>query len=96
MFRQAGVADQLNIVADGSNFDLLLDLVKQGFGVSVVSVSPLILKKLMKQDRKRTVVVRNLVRLCGEETIVLLRRAGRFESPHHRAFLELVQQACGQ
>lgn len=96
VFRRAGVADQLNIVADGSNFDLLLDLVTQGFGVSVVSVSPFILKKLMKPDRKRSVVVRNLVRLCGEETIVLLRRAGRFEPPHHRAFSELVHQACGQ
>ncbi len=91
VFRQAGFADKLNVVADGSNFDLLLDLVVQGFGVSVVLASPLILKRLTNDPHNTPVVVRDLTRLFGEEAIVLLRRAGRFEPLHHRVFAELVQ-----
>lgn len=94
VFRRAGVADGLNVAADGSNFDLLLDLVVQGFGVSVVSVSPLILNRLASDRHGPPVVVRDLTRLFGEEAVVLLRRAGRFEPAHHRAFAEMVREAC--
>ncbi len=93
VFRRAGVADELNVVADGSNFDLLFDYVVQGFGVSVVSVSPLILERLTSDRHGPPVVVRDLTRLFGEEAVVLLRRAGRFEAPHHRAVTELIQAA---
>lgn len=61
--------------------------------MSVVSVSPLILERLTSDRHGPPVVVRDLTRLFGEEAVVLLRRAGRFEAPHHRAVMELIQAA---
>ena len=93
-FRNAGVLHALNVVVDASNFDLLVDHVIGGFGICVMSVSPAILKKAEKGDRSlRGIGFRNITRLFGEETIVLLQRTGRFEPPHHTAFRELVEAA---
>jgi hypothetical protein len=41
----------------------------------------------------RGIGFRNMTRLFGEESIVLLQGTGRFEPPHHRAFRELVEAA---
>jgi DNA-binding transcriptional LysR family regulator len=84
----------LNVVVDASNFDLLVDHVIGGFGICVMSVSPVILQQAEKGDRTlRGIGFRNMTRLFGEESIVLLQRTGRFEPPHHRAFRELVTAA---
>ena len=59
----------------------------------MISVSPQMLAPgPVAALSRQGVGYRDLTRLFGQENIVLLRRAGRFEPPHHLAFVELVRQ----
>lgn len=67
-----------------------------GFGISVTSVSPVILKAANAgHSSYRGVAFRDLSKLFGREEIVVLHRKARVELPHHRAFREIVIEAMG-
>jgi DNA-binding transcriptional LysR family regulator len=93
VFAGAGLAGRLNVVLGASAFDVLAGYVRGGFGVSITSVSPMI---LAAAGRPRSpyagLVFRDATDLFGEERVVILRRRNRLEPPHHRAFRELVAE----
>jgi len=67
-----------------------------GFGISITSVSPMILKAAARNHPNyRGVAFLDLSKLFGREEVVVLHRKAKVELPHHRAFREIVVRAMG-
>jgi len=91
VFEAAGLWQKANVALTASTFDIVVRYVRMGFGISVTSVSPMILKDAAQgHSSYRGVAFRNLSRLFGSEKIVVLNRRAKIELPHHRAFREIV------
>lgn len=91
VFRKAGVVSELNIVVDSTSIDLLIDLVSRGFGVSIATISPMLLREA-QQKYQDQLGFRDLSRQFGVESIVLLYRASRFEPAHQRSFRTIIEE----
>lgn len=94
VFQQAGLAAQLNVAMTASSMPLLANYVGMGFGISIASVSPTILREARagKTDYAG-LEFRDLTQLFGEEQVILLSRRGRLELPHVKAFREILLAA---
>lgn len=94
VFREAGLASCLNVVMSASTLPLLTGYVSMGFGISVTSVSPAILRAAKAGAKEYAgLEFREVRKLFGEEKVVLLSRRGRLELPHVKAFCETVTAA---
>ncbi len=94
VFEAAGLWQKANVALSASTFDIVVGYVRMGFGISVTSVSPMILKDAAAgHSSYRGVAFRDLARLFGREEIVFLHRKAKLELPHHRAFREIVVNA---
>jgi len=81
------------VVMEANTKELLLDYVQLGFGVAVVSMSPVVMKRSAADGRSH-LVFHDLSRLFGHENIELFVRRARFQPPHEKAFCELLLEAC--
>ena len=96
VFEAAGLWQRANVALTASTFDIVVGYVRMGFGISVTSVSPMILKAATDgHSSYRGVAFRDLSKLFGREEIVVLHRKAKVELPHHRAFREIVVKAMG-
>jgi DNA-binding transcriptional LysR family regulator len=73
--------------------ELLLDYVQMGFGVAVVSMSPVAMKRFAGDGRSQ-LVFHDLSRLFGRESIELFVRRARFQPPHEKAFCDMLLESC--
>ena len=93
VFTAAGLRAGLQVVMEANTKELLLDYVQMGFGVAVVSISPVAMKRFAGNSRGQ-IVFHDLSRLFGHENIELFVRRARFQPPHEKAFCDLVIEAC--
>lgn len=94
VFEAAGLWQKAKIALTASTFDIVVGYVRMGFGISITSVSPMILKAATAGHTSYCGVdFRNLAKLFGREEVAFLHRKARVELPHHRAFREIVVQA---
>ncbi len=94
VFEAAGLWQKVNMALTASTFDIVVGYVRMGFGISVTSVSPMILKAATASHTSyRGVAFRDLSKIFGREEIVVLNRKAKLELPHHRAFREIVVKA---
>ncbi len=97
VFEAAGLWQEAKVALTASSFDILVGYVRMGFGISVTSVSPMILKAAAAgHSSYRGVAFRDLSKLFGREEVVVLHRKAKLELPHHRAFREIVLQAMAE
>lgn len=91
VFQRAGLESQLKIAMTASSITVLVNYVGLGFGISIASVSPAILKDVRAgKDDYAGLEFRDLTQLFGEEQVILLSRRGRLELPHVKAFREIL------
>jgi len=94
VFGAAALWQKANVALTASTFDILVGYVRMGFGISITSVSPMILNEAAQgHSSYRSVVFRDLSKLFGREEIVVLHRTAKVELPHHVAFREIVVKA---
>lgn len=93
VFEASGLRAGLQVVLEANTKELLLGYVQMGFGVAVVSMSPVAIKRLAADGRSR-LVFHDLSRLFGHESIGLFIRRARFQPPHEKAFCDLLLEAC--
>jgi DNA-binding transcriptional LysR family regulator len=94
VFEAAALWQKANIALTASTFDIVVGYVRMGFGISVTSVSPMILKEAAQgHSSYRGVAFRDLSKLFGSEEVVVLHRKAKVELPHHLAFREIVVNA---
>lgn len=89
VFAQAGLADRMNVSITATNRALLLNYVAIGFGIAIGTTAASI-KPPKRAPGEAEVVVRDLAGLFGHEEVFVVRRKGRFEPAHVKAFRELV------
>jgi len=91
VFEAAGLWQRANVALTASTFDIVVGYVRMGFGISVTSVSPMILKEAAQgHSSYRGVAFRDLSKLFGREEVVVLHRKAKLELPHHRDFRETI------
>jgi molybdate transport repressor ModE-like protein len=94
VFEAAALWQKANIALTASTFDIVVGYVRMGFGISITSVSPMILKEAAQgHSSYRGVAFRDLSKLFGREEVVVLHRKAKVELPHHVAFREIVATA---
>lgn len=94
VFEVAALWQKANIALTASTFDIVVGYVRMGFGISITSVSPMILKEAAQgHSSYRGVAFRDLSKLFGSEEVVVLHRKAKVELPHQRAFREIVAEA---
>jgi len=94
VFESAGLWQKANVALTASSFDIVVGYVRMGFGISVTSISPMILKEAAQgHSSYRGVAFRDLSKLFGREEVVVLHRKAKVELPHHQAFREIVVKA---
>jgi DNA-binding transcriptional LysR family regulator len=93
VFTGAGLRAGMQVVMEANTKELLLNYVQMGFGVAVVSMSPVAMTRLAGDGRSR-LVLHDLSRLFGHENIEMFIRRARFQPPHERAFCDLLLEAC--
>ncbi len=94
VFEAAALWQKANIALTASTFDIVVGYVRMGFGISITSVSPMILKEAAQgHSSYRGVAFRDLSKLFGREEVVVLHRKAKVELPHHVAFREIVAGA---
>jgi molybdate transport repressor ModE-like protein len=87
----AGHWQQAHIALTASSFDILAGYVRMGFGISVTSISPMIVHEANAgHPSYRSVGFRDISRLFGQEQIVIAHRKTKIELPHHKAFRDIV------
>ncbi len=89
VLHQHGLLDRLNVVVDTTNYDLVLDYVAAGLGISVLVSGP-------DLRRRKRLHVRSATDWFGEETTVLLLKKGTYHSPHLKALEEIIRQSMTQ
>ncbi len=92
VFAQAGLAGRMNVTMTATNRALLLNYVAIGFGICI-STGAASVKPPKRAAGEAEVVVRDIAGLFGHEEVFLVRRKGRFEAAHVRAFRVLVEKA---
>ena len=96
VFGRYGLLDRMRITLDASHFDVLTEYVKLGFGIAVISVSPMVLHEAQGAgSRLQGLGFRDMTRLFGQEEVILLRRTKRFEPDFERAFCEVLTSSIG-
>jgi DNA-binding transcriptional LysR family regulator len=94
VFEAATPWQKANVALTASSFDIVVGYVRMGFGISVTSLSPMILKETAQGHSSYCgVAFRDPSKLFGREEIVVLYRKARIELPHHVAFREIVVKA---
>jgi DNA-binding transcriptional LysR family regulator len=93
VFTAAGLRAGLQVVMEANTKELLLDYVQMGFGVAVVSMSPVAMKRFAGDGRSQ-LVFHDLSRLFGHESIELFVRRARFQPPHEKAFCDMLLESC--
>jgi DNA-binding transcriptional LysR family regulator len=93
VFTAAGLRAGLQVVMEANTKELLLDYVQMGFGVAVVSMSPVAMKRFAGDGRSQ-LVFHDLSRLFGRESIELFVRRARFQPPHEKAFCDMLLESC--
>ena len=93
VFEAAGLRSGLQVLMEANTKELLLDYVQLGFGVAVVSMSPVKMRRFGR-DGGDHLVFHDLSRLFGYENIDLCVRRSRFQPPHEKAFCDLLLEAC--
>jgi molybdate transport repressor ModE-like protein len=97
VFEASALWQKANVALTASTFDIVVGYVRMGFGISVTSVSPMILKEAAQgHSSYRGVAFRDLSKLFGREEVVVLHRKAKVELPHHLAFREIVVKAMEQ
>lgn len=97
VFEAAGLWREAKIALTASTFDIVVGYVRMGFGISVTSVSPMILRAAAAGHSSYVgVAFRDLSGLFGREEVVMLHRKAKVEMPHHRAFREIVVKALAE
>jgi len=97
VFEASALWQKANIALTASTFDIVVGYVRMGFGISITSVSPMILKEAAQgHSSYRSVAFRDLSKLFGREEVVVLHRKAKVELPHHLAFREIVVKALRQ
>lgn len=94
VFTAANLRQQLQVVMEANTKELLLSYVQMGFGVAVVSMSPVAMKRLASETGRESIVFHDLSRLFGHENIDLFVRKSRYQPPHERAFCDMLLDAC--
>ena len=93
-FEAAGLWKRAKVALTASTFDIVVGYVRMGFGISVTSMSPMILKAAAAGHSSYLgVAFRDLSKTFGKEEVVLLHRKAKLELPHHRAFRGIVIEA---
>jgi molybdate transport repressor ModE-like protein len=94
VFEAAALWQKANIALTASTFEIVVGYVRMGFGISITSVSPMILKEAAQgHSSYRGVAFRDLSKLFGREEVVVLHRKAKVELPHHLAFRDIVVKA---
>jgi len=94
VFEASALWQKANIALTASTFDIVVGYVRMGFGISITSVSPMILKEAAQgHSSYRGVAFRDLSKLFGREEVVVLHRKAKVELPHQRAFREILVKA---
>ncbi len=91
VFTQAGLAERMNVTMTATNRVLQLSYVGIGFGIAIGTGAAR--GKLPRPvDGEPGIMARDLAPLFGHEEVFLVRRKGRYEPDHVRAFRELAMQ----
>lgn len=94
VFEAAALWQQATVAFTASSFDIVVGYVRLGFGISITSVSPMILDEAKRgHDSYRSIGFRELAKPFGAEEVVLLTRKTQSELPHVKAFREIVVKA---
>ena len=90
-FGAAGLLDRLRVVLGAADLGMLTRYVTMGFGISMLSVSPVFIHEQAKAARDSgALVFREINSLFGDERVVLLRRSGSHEPPHAAALRQAI------
>lgn len=94
VFESSALWQDAKVALAASSFDIVVGYVRMGFGISVTSVSPMILKEAAQgHSSYRGVAFRDLSKLFGSEEVVVLHRKAKVELPHQLAFREILVKA---
>ncbi len=93
-FARHELLDRVHLTLEASYIGVLAGYIQDGFGISLLSVSPQILSQADSPDSPyHGLGFRDMTRQLGHEEIILLRRPVPFEPEFRQAFCEIVATA---